>query len=428
MHKIQQKIQHKISQKIQRKIWRKILKPTIWILPFFICIFILGASPGYSGLASQSVAPAWDSAMGTAISKLSKELKEQQSEKSKLLKESDRLAEKILREKQKSGGGGNRKLDSLMRDSQRLVSELESTSKQIDETELQLRQKYALAISALVKRLEEQANDEKRSDDKGQSDNLGQLNNLGQSDNLDNNKGRSDNKGRSNDKDKDKEQSNDKERKTLLKQLLTYLKESEKLEKPIRLELPKVSLEVRDNDTSLEIRKKAEFLSDQATLLKAKIFQVEAQVAKLEKEKALRDKVKKFADDMSFFDDTVLVKERKIAHGETGIQDSSPTGGDSGNQAEPPLFAAPSSLTGGDTGNGQILPGSLEGTSTSFILGKEALDSSPSDLISSQKSIDKQIELLEVQKSQLANQVQQLLQKTQNFYKRADELGSAERP
>ena len=86
--------------------------------------------PGISnGLASQtSLVASQRSLPGLrlwirAISKLSKMLKEQQSEKSRLLKESDRLAEKILREKQKSEGGGNRKLDSLMRDSQRLVSD-----------------------------------------------------------------------------------------------------------------------------------------------------------------------------------------------------------------------------------------------------------------------------------------------------------------
>jgi len=375
-------------------IQRKIIKSTIWVLPFFIYILVLGVSPGYSGLASQaglalqtglasqSISSVWSPSMNSDISRLGKMLKEQQSERNRLLKESDRLAEKILREKQKSEGGGNRKLDSLMRESQRLVSDMESLSKQIEGTELHLRQRYSLAITALVKRIEEQSNDKKRS--------------------------------------------NDKERKTLLKQLLTYLKESEMLEKPIGFEVPKVSLELRDNDTSLEIRKKADFLSDQAALLKARIFQVEAQVAKLEKDKALRNKVRKFADDMSFFDDTVLVKERKIAHGDSAIKDSGPSG-DSGNQDENPLSAPPSML-GGDIGDMPIPSGKSEETSISFILGKEAFDSSPSDLVFSQKSIDKQIELLEVQKSQIANQVQQLLQKTQNFYKRAEELGSLERP
>ena len=260
---------------------------------------------------------------------------------------------------------------------------LESISKQIEESELQLRQRYSLAITALVKRLEEQSNRMKSN----------RMISSG---------------------------------KPSLKQLLTYLKESEKLEKPIGFEVPKVSLEVRDNDTSLEIRKKADFLSDQATLLKAKIFQVEAQVAKLEKEKALRNKVRKFADDMSFFDDTVLVKERKIAHRETGIQDSGP-GGDAGNQDDASFVCSPLILAG-NIGDGPIPSGRSEETSASFILGKEALDSSPSDLISSQKSIDKQIELLEMQKSQLANQVQHLLQKTQNFYKRAEELSASEKP
>ncbi|MEW5803924.1 MAG: hypothetical protein AB1847_17655 [bacterium] len=363
MDKIQRKM-IKIAKMVKSPTWIPVRIPTL-----FIVILVLGVSPGHCGLVSQSTIPAWSSAMDNDISRLSKMLKEQQSEKSRLLKKSDRLAEKIMQEKQKSDNRGNRKLDSLMSESQRLVSDLEALSRQIEEAELQLEQKYSTAISALVNRLE----------------------------------GRLD----------------DRERKTLLKQLLKYLNESERLEKPVEFEVPKVSLELRDNDTSSEIRKKADFLSDQATLLKAKIFQVEAQVTKLEKEKSLRDKVKKFTDGMSFFDDTLLVTERKVANN----REPDTAGGDRGGD-EPPLSALPPSQ--GESG--MILPGSLEESSSSFILGREAFDSSPADLILSNKSIEKQIELLKIQKSQMASQIQHLLQKTETFYKRAEELSSSERP
>ncbi|MEW6380334.1 MAG: hypothetical protein AB1611_12110 [bacterium] len=345
-------------------------------------LLIFGASPAYTAIAAPDAAPSWSPDMADTISRLSRVLAEQQSEKTRLFKEIDRLAEKILQEKQKSEGRGNRKLDSLMQDSQRLVSSLETVSRQTADTESQLRQKYSLAITALVKRLEEQPGE--------------------------------------------------RERKALLKHLLIYLKESEGLEKPVAFETLKVNLEVQDNDTSSQIRKKADFLSDQAALLKARIFQIEAQVTRLESEKALRDKVRKFADGMSFFDDTLMVKERKIAHREPASKTNSGQGGEpeGGKEEPPPMILATPPLRGVPPLESQPMspPASPETGAPSFIVGREGVDSSPSDLILSRNSIDRQIELLKEQKSRLASQIQQLQQKTHNFYKRAKELDPEKQP
>ncbi|MGA1875908.1 MAG: hypothetical protein ACMUIA_09900 [bacterium] len=333
------------------------------IIPLIITI---GLSLGYpvppsEGDASQSftspsAAPVWSPAMEDTISRLSRRLKEQQSEKNRLVKESDTLAARILKEKRKSGMSSSRKLDSMLRDSQQLVADLESISKQIKETESQLRQHYSLAVTALVRRLEQKSREEP----------------LGE-----------------------------KERKNLLKHLVRYVHESKMLEEPIELAVPKVNLEVQDNDTPLQIKEKADFLSEQATLLKARIFQIEAAIHKLEREKALCEKVRKFTDEMSFFDDTLLVKERKMMD----IPDGDPeklVGGDI--PGEMPLFSV------------HLFPANR----------REAFNSSPSDFIISDNGIDEQVELLTEQKSQLANQIQHLLQKTKRFYQRAHELGQSE--
>jgi hypothetical protein len=244
----------------------------------------------------------------------------------------------------------------MLRDSRQLVADLEAVSRQIKETESQLRQHYSLAITALVRRLEQKSMEEP---------------------------------------------SGGRERKNLLKHLVRYVQESKMLEEPIELAVPKVNLEIQDNDTPLRIKEKADFLSDQATLLKARIFQIEATIDKLEREKALCDKVRKFTDEMSFFDDTLLVKERKI----TDIRDDNP---------EKLVLEEP--------------PGEIPLFSVPFfsVNRKEAFNSSPSDFIISNNGIDEQIELLTEQKSQLANQIQYLLQKTQRFYQRAHELGQSE--
>lgn len=366
---------------------RNIASITGWIL-LSIFVLIFGASPAYTAIVAQDAAPSWSPAMADTISRLSRALTEQQSEKNRLLKEIDRLAGKILQEKQKSERRGNRKLDSLMQDSQRLVSNLETVSRRAADTELQLRQKYPLAITALVKRLEEQPNE--------------------------------------------------RERKALLKQLVKYLKETEGLEKPVAFETLKVNLEVQDSDTSSEIRRKADFLYDQTALLKARIFQIEAQVTKLESEKVLRDKVRKFADGMSFFDDTLMIKERKVAHREPDAQGSSGQGGEhEGEQGgelggeEGPLILTTPPIRGIPPVENLPTPpppSSPETMPPSFIVGKETVDSAPSDLVLSRNSIDRRIELLKEQKSLLAGQIEQLQQKSRNFYKRAEELGPEKKP
>lgn len=313
-----------------------------WIL-FFVMFF--GVFVGYADISK----------LDTEISKFSKTLKEQQSEKDKLLKKSDKLAEKITKEKRKSRGRSNRKLASMLRESQQLVSKLESIYGQIAEIESQLKQKYSIAIATMVRQLEKE--------------------------------------------------SNEKEKKSMLKQLLKYMEASEKLKEPIKFEMPKVNLEIQEGDTPPEIREKADFLSDQTALLKAKMFQIDAQIAKLEKEKSLRDKIKGFADEIRFFDDILFVEEKKVEPlDDTG--EVNPT-------KEPGTFNIET-----ETRLGELEP---KETQPSTILQREASDSPFSDLVLSSGSVDKQIKLLKQQKLQLGKQIRQVSQRAQSFYKRASE-------
>jgi len=320
---------------------------------FFVVMF--GVFCGYADTSK----------LDTEISKLNRTLKERQSEKNKLSKQIDKLAEKITKEKRKSRGEAvfqgrsNRKLDSMLRESQRLVSRLESISRQIAEIESQLRQKYSKAIATMVRQLEKESNEKKKT--------------------------------------------------SMLKQLLKYMGTSEKLKEPIKFEMPKINLEIHEDDTPLEIREKAHFLSDQTALLKAKTFQINAHIDALAKEKSLRDKVKGFADEIRFFDDILFVEEKKVELlDETG--EVNPT----------------KEL---DTFNGEtetrLEASEPKETQTLTILQKEASESPLSDLVLSSGSVDKQINLLQQQKLQLGKQIQQLSQKAQSFYKRAAELSSS---
>ncbi len=343
------------------------MKITGWI---FLLFTIFTVFAGYADALNNETGLAWSFAMDAKISELNKALKEQQSAKEKLLRKSDLLAEKIAQEKRKSQGVSSRKLDSMLRESQQLVSDLETITIQIEGTEGELKQEYSRAITALVNLLEKEPNE--------------------------------------------------KNKKSYVKYLIEYIKAYEGLMKPLLLQVPKINLEIRENDSPAEIRKKADFLSDQTTLLKAKMIQIDAQVAKLEKEKTLRDKVKRFADEIDFFDNTLFVQEKKVILRESGTQD-----GDHDNEdiivppdrediPIPPDREEPPLLTVG-IGQGEIPP--------SIIVHSEALDSSPADLIFS-GNIDNQIEQLKRQKLQMEGQVQQLWQKTQIFYKRADDLSS----
>jgi len=184
-------------------------------------------------------------------------------------------------------------------------------------------------------------------------------------------------------------------------------------------------LEIQANDTSFEIQKKADFLSGQTTLLKARIYQIDARIAKLEQKKVLRDKVKKFADEISFFDDTHFVEERKITKSEpdspehqevvpSGDNNEAPSDREEELPPPSPTFDESESPT-----HEEISPFILPPLFTSQ---KEVSDSSPSNLILSGGNIDYQINMLKQQKDQLGNQVQLLWGKTQIFYKQAEEL------
>jgi len=329
-----------------------------WILSFAL---IFNVSTGYVDISK----------LDAEISKLNRTLKDRQSAEKKLLKESDKLAENITKEKRKSEGRSNRKLESMLRKSQRLVYRLESTSKQITEIESQLKQKYSIAIATIVRQLEE-------------NHRRGRL--LKQ-----------------------------KKKKSLLKQLFKYMRGVERLKEPIKFEIPKVNLEIQEDDTPLEIREKADFLSDQTALLKAKMFQLNAQVATLEREKSLRDKVRGFADEINFFDDVLFVEEKKIQQ----VNETEET-----DEVEEPKgwFKEPSI-------DDIEIDRQPEGTEpkepqTSTIFQKEASNPPISDFVLSSGSIDEQIRLLKQQKMRLKNQIQQLSQKTQSFYKRASELNN----
>ena len=315
-----------------------------WTLAFML---IFGVFWGYADISK----------VDAEISNLNRILEEQQAEKNKLLKESDKLAEKITKEKRKSEGKSSRKLDSMLRESQRLVSNLESISIKIAEIEAQLKQKYSMAITALVRQLENESEEKKK--------------------------------------------------KSLLEQLFKYMEASERLKEPIKFEMPKVNLEIQEDDTPLEIREKADFLSDQTALLKAKMLQIDTQIAALEKEKSLRDKVKGFADEISFFDDILFVEGKKV--------EQVPETGEVNPTREPKIFQ-----TGIDTA--KIEP---KGTQPETVVQREALDFPLSDSVLSSGSVGKQIGLLKQQKLKLGEQLQQLSQKTQSFYKHAAELNQS---
>jgi len=315
-----------------------------WTLAFML---IFGVFYGYADISK----------VDAEISTLNRILEEQQAEKHKLLKESDKLAEKITKEKRKSEGKSSRKLDSMLRESQRLVSNLESISIKIAAIEAQLKQQYSMAITALVRQLENEAEEKKK--------------------------------------------------KSLLEQLFKYMEVSERLKEPLKFEMPEVNLEIQEDDTPLEIREKADFLSDQTALLKARILQIDTQIATLEKEKALRDKVKGFADEISFFDDILFVEGKKVEPVRETAE-VNPT-------REPKIFQ-----TGIDTE--KIEP---KVTQPETVVQKETLDFPLSDSVLSGESVGKQIELLTQQKLKLGEQLQQLSQKTQSFYKRAAELNQS---
>jgi len=321
-------------------------KLVVWILFFAVMsgVFLGYASP---------------SKLDAEISKLNQTLKEQQSKKHKLLKESDKLAEQITKEKRKSRGRSNRKLVSMFRESQRLVSELESISKQIAKIESQLKGKYSIAITTLVRQLEKESNEKKKT--------------------------------------------------SMLKRLLKYMEASEKLKEPIIFEMPKVNLAIQEGDTPLEIREKADFLSDQTALLKAKKLQIDAQIAALEKEKSLRDKVKAFADEINFFDDTLFIESKKVEQPDD-TKEVNPL-------KEPGIYNIETERNIGES--------EPDDTQPATVVQREEQDSTFSDLVLSSGSVDKQIKLLQQQKLQLGKHIQQLSQKTQTFYKRAAELSSS---
>ena len=107
---------------------KAMIKITGWI---FLLVMIFGTLSGYAGASKHDKDFALHSAWGTQISELNQILKECRSQKNRLEKESDKLAKKIIKEKRKSRGESNRKLDTLLRKSQHLVFTLESLSKQI---------------------------------------------------------------------------------------------------------------------------------------------------------------------------------------------------------------------------------------------------------------------------------------------------------
>jgi len=348
------------------------IKKTKWI---FLLIMIFGALGGYAKASKHDEDFALHSARDAQIFELNQTLKECRSQKKRYEKESNKLVKKIVREKRKSRGESSRKLDTLLRRSQRLVSNLESLSEQIAGIEGQLKQQYTTAIAGLVSRIEKGPKEKKKN--------------------------------------------------SLMKQLFSYIEASEELEKPIQFQIPEVDLEIQANDTSFEIQKKADFLSGQTRLLKARMYQIDARIAKLEQKKVLRDKVKKFADEISFFDDTQFVEERKITKSEpdspehqegvpSGDNNEAPT--DRGEELPPPSPTFDESESPTHEGMSPFILPPL------FTSQKEVSDSSPSDLILSGGNIDYQINLLKQQKDQLGNQVQLLWGKTQIFYKRAEEL------
>ena len=320
-----------------------------WIM--FLCVFV-----AYTHASNHDAELAKAFKWHSKISVLKQTLKDKQSEKNELLKQSDKLVKKIIQEKRKSKGVSNRKLDSLLSKSQQLVSSLDSISIQIDENREQLKQNYSEAITDLVNLLETEL------------------------------------------KQKDK--------KKLVKQLVNYFQKYEELSEEKPLQIPLVNIEIQENDTNIDIRKKADFLSDQTVLLKAKMFQIDEQVTKLEKEKALRDKVKKFADEINFFDETLFVEEKKVT------QDY---------KAE--VFGTNEENIPVDDQDGPLMSVRFDvgEISDSIMFQSEAFESSPSDMIFTSSSMDDQIRALRQQKLQFGDQVKHLLEKTKNFYKMSEE-------
>lgn len=325
------------------KVMRKIIG-CIFLLIMISCVFVV-----HSNASNHDAELAKASEWHSTISDLKQTLKNKQSEKNELLKQSDKLANKIIQEKRKSQGISNRKLDSLLSKSQQLVSNLDSISIKIDEIQKQLKQNYSDAITDLVNFLEAESNQNKK--------------------------------------------------KKLVKELVEYFQEYEELTKQTPLQIPLTHIEIQENDTNIDIRKKADFLSDQTVLLKAKMFQIDAQVTKLEKEKALRDKVKKFADEINFFDETLFVEEKKVTKDDKSNEEVFTVNEDG------PLLGARSYF-------GEI--------SDSMIFQSEPFESSPSDMIFTSGGIDDQIDALRQQKLLLGDQVQHLLEKTKSFYKMSE--------
>jgi len=239
---------------------RIIARAVGWIFFLFIIVCLFA---GYTGASNHDGEHAQPSTGDAEISELNRTLKERKSEKGKLSRKGDLLAERIKQEKQKSENTGNWRLDSMLRESQQLVSDLESVSRQIEEIEEKLAQEYSTAITTLVNQIERESQEKKK--------------------------------------------------KVLLKKLIVYIEQYEGIMEPAPVQIPEVSMEIQESDTPNEIRKKADFLADQTALMKAKMLQIDVQINKLEKEKALRDKVKGFADEINFFDSTLFVEARRGA-------------------------------------------------------------------------------------------------------------------
>ncbi|MGA1825133.1 MAG: hypothetical protein ACMUIP_10780 [bacterium] len=330
---------------------RKMKKTIQW---FFFPVMIVCLCAGYVGASNHGRDLAGPSAWDAEISELKQTLNKRQSEKDKLVTKSDKLAKKIIREKQKSQGKSNRKLDSMLRESQELVTNIESVSKEIKRIEEHLEQRYSEAITALVAMLDAGIQQKK---------------------------------------------------KKVVTQLITYIDAYEKIKEPIAMQIPEINLEITENDTDSEISQKADFLSDQAALLKAKMHQVDAHVTRLEREKALRGKAKKFADEINFFEDTLFIEEKKVSQPEAAVVLSAQD-----RETESATFSSP------------------EVAGTSFIMQSESSGSSPSDLLLPASSIDNQIELLKRQRLQLEDQIQHLGKKMQIFYKRVEEFNSLKSP
>jgi len=328
-----------------------------WVFFLFIIVSLFAV---YAGASNHDGGPAQPSAWDARISELNRTLRERRSEKGTLARKGDQLAERIKQEKRKSENTGNRKSDSMLRESQQLVFAIGSVSRQIEEIEESLAQEYSTAIAALVNQLEKESQEKKK--------------------------------------------------KTLLNQLIGYIELYEGLMEPAQLQIPEVSMEIQGDDTPNEIRRKADFLSDQTALMKAKMFQIDAQINKLEKERALRDKVKGFADEINFFDSTIFVEARRGAQAGPDTQIPDEDGGTDPEEGE----------------DGPLLGDVFDQGMAPSVNVHEAPESSPSDLVLSTGIIDNRIEQLRRQRIQLDDLSRQLWQKMQIFYKRAEEAGSSE--